>query len=67
MEPRPNLADPDFEPTDEQLAELMRRAFAGVPAQLDDNRRKLREQIAAARRQARQRFTELQEKARSAR
>lgn len=26
----PNLADPDFEPTDEQLQELARRAFAGV-------------------------------------
>ena len=26
----PNLADPDFEPTDEQLQELSRRAFAGV-------------------------------------
>jgi hypothetical protein len=26
----PNLADPDFEPTDEQLQELVRRAFAGV-------------------------------------
>jgi len=26
----PNLADPDFEPTDEQLTELAHRAFAGV-------------------------------------
>lgn len=25
-----NLADPDFEPTDEQLAEPARRAFSGV-------------------------------------
>lgn len=26
----PNLADPEFEPTDEQLQELAHRAFAGV-------------------------------------
>jgi hypothetical protein len=25
-----NLADPSFEPTDEQLQDLSRRAFAGV-------------------------------------
>lgn len=67
MEPRPNLADPDFEPTDEQLAELMRRAFSGVPAQLEESRRKLREQIAVARLEARKLFTEAQERARSAR
>jgi hypothetical protein len=28
--PPPNLADPDCEPSDEQFAELMRRAFAGI-------------------------------------
>jgi hypothetical protein len=27
-----NLADPDFEPTDEQLQELMKSAFANVKA-----------------------------------
>jgi hypothetical protein len=27
-----NLADPDFEPTDEQLIGLSKRAFAGVAA-----------------------------------
>ncbi|MBI2389140.1 MAG: hypothetical protein HYV09_05950 [Deltaproteobacteria bacterium] len=27
-----NLANPDFEPSDEQLQELSRRAFEGVPA-----------------------------------
>lgn len=32
MDDRINLADPDFEPTDEQLKELSRRAFAGVQA-----------------------------------
>lgn len=26
----PNLADPDYEPTDEELRELMKRAFADV-------------------------------------
>lgn len=28
-----NLADPDFEPTDEQFRELMKRAFAHLPEQ----------------------------------
>jgi hypothetical protein len=31
MDGKINLADPDFEPSDEQLQELMRRAFAHVP------------------------------------
>ncbi|HEX3483210.1 MAG TPA: hypothetical protein VHT91_49705 [Kofleriaceae bacterium] len=29
-----NLADPSFEPTDEQLAELFKRAFADVARRL---------------------------------
>lgn len=31
-EKRPNLADPDFEPSDEQMAQLMRDAMADVRA-----------------------------------
>lgn len=44
-----NLADPEFEPTDEQLTALSARAFAGVRAEHDVVLQKLRAQIAAAR------------------
>lgn len=55
-----NLADPDFEPSDEQLAGLMQRAFAGVrPAQVA-MQRKLREEIAVARSHALRRLDELE-------
>jgi hypothetical protein len=40
-----NLMDPDFEPTDEQLIGLSKRAFAGVGAAHDAALAKLREQI----------------------
>jgi hypothetical protein len=40
-----NLADPDFEPIDEQLQELMKSAFANVKAGMD----RLRLEIAQAR------------------
>jgi hypothetical protein len=36
----PNLADPNFEPSDAQIEELMQRAFAGVT---EAHRRALRE------------------------
>ena len=42
----PNLADPDFEPSDEQFAELMRRAFAGVTEAHLETLRKLHAEIA---------------------
>ncbi len=60
MSERVNLADPDCEPTDAQLTELMQGAFAKVrPAQVEMLRR-LREDIATARRHALQRLDELE-------
>jgi hypothetical protein len=41
-----NLADPDFEPTDEQLIELSKRAFADVKARHEAALAKLRAEIA---------------------
>lgn len=46
-----NLADPEFEPTDEELVELSRRAFEGVAAAMQDDRERLRASIAAQRRE----------------
>jgi hypothetical protein len=40
-----NLADPSFEPTDEDLIGLSKRAFAGVKAQNAEMLCKLRERI----------------------
>lgn len=44
-----NLADPDFEPTDEELVELSKRAFAHVPAQTAERLAKLEAEVATAR------------------
>ena len=49
MPPR-NLADPDYEPSDEDLNELMQRAFAHVPMQEAERRARAREDIARERR-----------------
>jgi 4'-phosphopantetheinyl transferase EntD len=49
MSDRIDLADPDFEPTDEQLQELSHRAFAGIKQARAESRAKLRAEIAAAR------------------
>lgn len=43
--PTRNLADPAYEPSDEDLHELMSRAFAHVPAQQERVLRELREKI----------------------
>jgi hypothetical protein len=40
-----NFADPDFEPTDEQLQELSREAFANVRAQQEHTLAQLRTSI----------------------
>jgi hypothetical protein len=40
-----NLADPSFEPSDEDLQSLSKRAFAHVKAQNDEMLRQLRERI----------------------
>lgn len=49
MTDRVNLADPDREPTDEQLAGLVTRAFAELRTSREPILRKLRADIAAAR------------------
>jgi hypothetical protein len=45
-----NLADPEFEPTDEQLIQLSVRAFAGVRAAHEAAMMKLRAEIEHERR-----------------
>jgi hypothetical protein len=47
-----NLADPSFEPTDEQLAGLTSRAFAGVKAAHDQALARLRAEIDVLRAEA---------------
>jgi hypothetical protein len=54
-----NLADPTFEPTDEDLIELARRAFAHVRSAQEETSRKLRAEIAAARQAALDRLRNL--------
>jgi len=51
-----NLADPTFEPTDEDLIGLSKRAFAHVREQHEDSLRKLRVDIATARQAAMERL-----------
>ena len=50
-----NLADPTFEPTDEQLGELFKRAFADVDRQHRESLARLRAEIARLRVEARRR------------
>lgn len=52
----PNLADPDFEPSDEQLAGLMKRAFAGLKEAERARLEKMRSDLAKAREEALARF-----------
>lgn len=47
---RGNLADPDYEPTDEELSSFMRRAFADVGSRHERALKELHEQIAEERR-----------------
>lgn len=47
-----NFADPSFEPTDEQLAELAREAFGTVRADAERALARFEDQIAELRRQA---------------
>lgn len=51
--PHPNLADPDFEPTDEDFAELCRSAFAEVNDQHEKCLLALRASIDSGRLEAR--------------
>ena len=50
-----NLADPEFEPTDEQLGELFKRAFADVDNKHRESLARLRAEIARLRADARRR------------
>lgn len=45
--PPVNLSDPDLEPSDEQFAELMSRAFAGVAAANEAALARMRQEIAS--------------------
>lgn len=47
--PTINLADPAFEPTDQQLVDLSKRAFANLPEKRRAIDLKVRESIRAAR------------------
>jgi hypothetical protein len=53
---KPNLADPDFEPTDEELAGLMRRAFAHIAAADQQRLAEMRDRIAVGQAEARRRL-----------
>lgn len=44
-----NLADPEYEPTDEELSELVRRAFSDVASSNEAALRKVHAEIAALR------------------
>ena len=55
MKPRRNLADPDYEPTDDELVELMRGAFEGIAEAREQSLRDMRARIAASQAEARQR------------
>jgi len=45
----PNIADPEVEPSDEQLIELSARAFSSVRAERERVNQELRSRVAAAR------------------
>lgn len=51
-----NLADPEFEPTDEQLIGLSKRAFAGVAAKYEAAFAKFRAEIEVTRAQVMKNF-----------
>jgi hypothetical protein len=50
-----NFADPDYEPTDKDLRELMREAFAGLREAREQSLREMRARIAVAQAEARTR------------
>ena len=47
-----NFGDPNFEPTDEELAELMHEAFADVPARNAAGLARIHEEVARLREEA---------------
>jgi hypothetical protein len=56
MDQPKRLSDPTFEPTDEDLIGLSKRAFAHVRGAHQDSLRKMREDIASARKSALERL-----------
>jgi hypothetical protein len=52
MDEPKRLADPNFEPTDDDLIGLSKRAFAHVGHAREESLRKMRDEIAAARKSA---------------
>jgi hypothetical protein len=53
MDPLRNLADPTYEPTDEELADLMRAAFSGIREAHEASLRDMRARIERLQREAR--------------
>lgn len=51
-----NLADPDYEPSDEDFAELLRSAFAGLREAHEASLREMRARILVLQTEARERF-----------
>lgn len=51
-----NLADPAYEPSDEDLARLMHDAFEGLADSRDESLRAMRARIALLQKEARARF-----------
>jgi hypothetical protein len=56
MDSRRNFADPDYEPTDEDLAELVHEAFSGLSEAREASLAEMRHRIARLEREARARF-----------
>ena len=60
-----NLADPEYEPSDEDFAELMRASFAGLREAREASLREMRARILALQAVARERFEARTKAARS--
>jgi hypothetical protein len=56
MSARTNLADPDYEPSDDDLARLMHDAFAGLRDAREESLREMRVRIERLQVEARARF-----------
>jgi hypothetical protein len=56
MSARTNLADPDYEPSDDDLARLMHDAFAGLRDAREESLREMRARIERLQVEARARF-----------
>lgn len=58
-----NFADPEYEPTDEELAELMHEAFSGIREAREQSLREMRARISVAQERARARIADLRKRA----